>query len=289
MFGGSTGRLEHRMPALRQAAGVSRHLFMFKLFSKNEGNSCPIDVETRLWMEDAFMWLVNQFGIESIKSKSLLLPRPEDFPIQFDGSIDSMIKTAEILAGQMEISMNDVSLDTYEEGIHELGTGILDSIFTEIDPNSKEELTSGLYFDKNELGKFDILIEKRNLTDPENLIATLAHEFSHIKLMGEKRIESNDESLTDLSTVVFGLGIFNANTAFRDYKNFHSWGHNSVGYLKQREWGYALALYAYFRSEHNPEWIKYLTPNIKLDFQKSLGFICLNTDKIFKEDYQGGG
>ncbi len=50
-----------------------------------------------------------------------------------------------------------------------------------------------------------------------------------------------------------------------------------------REWGYALALYSFFRKEKNPEWIKYLTPNIKSDYIKSMGFIEANRDKVFAE------
>lgn len=149
-------------------------------------------------------------------------------------------------------------------------------------------MAAGLYFDKNEQGKYDILIEKKNLTDPENLTATLAHEFSHIKILGEKRLDFNDEQLTDLTPVVFGLGIFNANSAYKEWKSFDSYGHNSIGYLKQREWGYALALYAFFRQEENPDWIKFLTPNIKSDVKKSLDFIYANTDKVFIEEYKGG-
>jgi len=146
-----------------------------------------------------------------------------------------------------------------------------------------------LYFGRNEQGKYEILIEKKNLTNPENLVATLAHEFAHIKILGEKRLEINDEPLTDLTPVVFGLGIFNANSSFREHKSFDSYGHNSIGYLQQREWGYALALYAFFRQEENPGWIKFLTPNIKSDFKKSMDFIHANIDKVFIEGQKGSG
>lgn len=91
-----------------------------------------------------------------------------------------------------------------------------------------------------------------------------------------------------MTPVVFGLGIFNANSAYKEWKSFDSYGHNSIGYLKQREWGYALALYAFFRQEENPDWIKFLTPNIKSDVKKSLDFIYANTDKVFIEEYKGG-
>jgi hypothetical protein len=256
---------------------------MFGLFSNKQNNECPIDRSTRLWMENSFRWLAYQFGQKNIVSKPMLLPTPENFPIQYDGSKDSMMKTAEIVAGQMEIDINEVMLDNYEQNIQEFSGDMGYKIFTQIDKDSDEKLSAGLYFEKNEQGKYEIFIEKRNLNDPENLVATLAHEFSHIKILGEKRLDFNDEALTDLTTVVFGLGIFNANSAFKEHKTYNSYGYNSIGYLKQREWGYALALYAYYRKEENSDWIKFLTPNLKSDVKKSMNFINANTDKVFIE------
>ena len=261
---------------------------MFGLFSKKNNNECPIDSEMRLWMENSFLWLATQFGHDNIAAKPMLLPTPEHFPIRYDGSKESLTKTAEIVARQMEIDINEINLDTYEQNIQEFSGDFGHRIWTEVDKDRDENMAAGLYFDKNEQGKYEILIEKKNLTDPENLTATLAHEFSHIKILGEKRLDFNDEQLTDLTPVVFGLGIFNANSAYKEWKSFDSYGHNSIGYLKQREWGYALALYAFFRQEENPDWIKFLTPNIKSDVKKSLDFIHANTDKVFIEEYKGG-
>jgi hypothetical protein len=234
-------------------------------------------------MENAFLWLAAQFGHDNIATKPMLYPVPEHFPIHYDSSQESLVKTAEIVARQMEIDINEVTIDTYEQNIQEFTGDYGHRIWTEVDKESDERLSAGLYFDKNDQGKYDILIEKKNLSIPENLVATIAHEFSHIKLLGENRLDYNDESLTDLTPVVFGLGIFNANSAFKEHKSFDSYGHNSIGYLKQREWGYALALYSFFRKEKNPEWIKYLTPNIKSDYIKSMGFIKANRDKVFAE------
>ncbi len=119
-------------------------------------------------------------------------------------------------------------------------------------------------------------------------MATLAHEFAHIKLLGENRLDFNDESLTDLTTVVFGCGIFNAKSSFKEFKSFDGYGHNTLGYLKQREWGYALALYSFYRNEEKPDWIKFLSPNLKSDVKKGLDFVHANTDKVFLEEYMGG-
>jgi hypothetical protein len=258
---------------------------MFGLFSKKQNAVCPIDPEMRLWMENSFLWLATQFGHDNIATKPMLHPTPEHFPIRYDGSTESLTKTAEIVALQMEIDIDEVTLDVYEQSIQEFSGDFGHRIWTQVDKSSDSKLSSGLYHGKNEDGKYDILIEKKNLSDPENLVATLAHEFSHIKILGEKRLDFNDEELTDLTPVVFGLGIFNANSCFKEHKSFNSYGHNSIGYLKQREWGYALALYAYFRNEENSDWTKYLTPNLKSDFKKSMAFINANKDKVFIEEY----
>ena len=263
-------------------------LSMFKLFpKKDDDHKCPIDREMRLWMENAFLWLATQFGHDNIASKSMLLPTPEYFPIRYDGSMDSLLITGEIVARQMEIDFSEINLALYEQNIQEFTGDGGYRFWTELDKDSDEQLSAGLYFGKNENDKYDVFIEKRNLTDPENLVATIAHEFSHIKLLGENRLEINDEHLTDLTTVVLGLGIFNANSAYKEWKSSDGFGHNSAGYLKQREWGYALALYAYFRQEENSDWTKFLTPNIKSDFNKSMDFILANKDKVFIEEYKG--
>ncbi|OQP51058.1 hypothetical protein A4H97_04390 [Niastella yeongjuensis] len=260
---------------------------MFGLFSKKQPE-CPIDNNTRLWMEQAFVWLVQEFGQNNLLTKPMLFPTTEHFPILYNGTKESFIQTAHIIARQMEIDLQKINLDIFNESVQELKSDYGFSMFTQPDESSEVPLTAGLYFGKNESGKFDVFIEKNNLSDPEKLVATIAHEFAHIKLLDEKQVPFNDESLTDLTTVLFGIGIFNANCAFREIKNFSVRGHSTLGYLKQREWGYALALYAYFRQENNPGWINHLTPNIRSDFKKSTAFIYANPDKIFREQYNPG-
>lgn len=257
---------------------------MFGFFPK-KNKDCPIDPDTRLWMENAFLWLARQFGEEKIVSLPMLYPTPECFPIRYDGSKESLLKTGAIVARQMNIDISTVNFEVYDQDIQELSSGFGHGIWTNVDNDSGDLLSSGLYFDKNEKGIYDILIAKRNLNDPESLVATIAHEFSHIKILGEKRLDFNDEELTDLTTVIFGFGIFSANAAFKEYKSFEGYGHRSQGYLKQRDWGYALALYAYYREETVFDWIKYLTLNIRSDFKRSMDFINANKDRVFMEPY----
>ena len=59
-----------------------------------------------------------------------------------------------------------------------------------------------------------VKIDRSEFKDVEGLVGTMAHELAHVRLLGEGRIESHvfdNELLTDLTTVHFGLGIFLAN------------------------------------------------------------------------------
>jgi hypothetical protein len=247
----------------------------------NDKDTCPVEEEKRLWLEKAIKWLVNSVGEETIKSKKTLTPSQEDFPIKFNGDQSTLIKTSDIIAVQMDIAPTDIFFDVYTEGLKEINMGA-NRIFMNTGEDDKQ--TAGLYWGKKEDGKYHVAINEDNLTQPEKLIATIAHEFSHIKLLGEGRIKKNNEPLTDLTTVVYGLGIFNANAAFHFKRDINSWGYSKLGYLSQMDWGYALALVSYIRGEKSPKWIKFLDRTVKSDFLQGERFIEKNEEIIFKEE-----
>ena len=66
---------------------------------------------------DSFITKLVQFGQDTILSKQVLTPTPEDFPIRYDGTQTSLIKTAEIVATQMDVNVDEVTLQTYDENI----------------------------------------------------------------------------------------------------------------------------------------------------------------------------
>jgi hypothetical protein len=247
---------------------------MLHFFRKEEIPRCSVSEESRLWLENSFQWLADTFGKEQICSTSVLTPHFKDFPIAYNGETTSAQQTLQIVARQMSVPMDDIQLDFYEQGVREIDAGGLFGNRIFLKDDERDKLSAGLYWGRNpDDGKYHLWLEKEKLKQPELMVATLAHEIAHIKLLGEGRLEENDERLTDLTTVVFGLGIFNANAAFQDHKGFDSWGYSKLGYLKQMEWGYALALFARFRNEQLPDWTSFLTPNIKGDFKRSMKFI----------------
>jgi tetratricopeptide (TPR) repeat protein len=254
---------------------------MFGFFRKNN-NECPVNEDTREWMERCILWLTNSFGKENIRARKIIVPNFDNFPIKYNGQPQTAFETMKIVARQMEINPEEIHIDIYREGQREIDTGSVMGNRMFLQNKEGEKYSGGLYFGKQDDGKYHIAMEESKLKDPLQIVATLSHELSHIKLLGEKRIKQNNEHLTDLTTVIFGLGIFNANVSFQTKNSYDSWSWSKSGYLSQMEWAYALALFAHIREEENPDWINFLSRNIKSDFIKSANFIRNNPDKIFK-------
>ena len=242
---------------------------------------CPVDEATRQWIDQCFAWMNQNLREGIITSQRILVPDFSDFPIVYDGSGASAIKTLNVVAPQMELSTDDILLHFYTEGETQIGSpdGRGTTMFIGSDGDSGR--SGGLYWGKNEEdNKYHIGLEIKVLRDPEEIVATLTHEIAHIKLLGEERIEENNEPLTDLSTIAYGLGIFNANCAFKYSQNSRSWGYKKLGYLSQMEWGYALALHAYLRKDYEPDWVKYLCENVSVDFKNSMLFLQQNSEEL---------
>lgn len=255
---------------------------MFGFSKIKRPNTCPISENNRIWLENSFLLLLDFFGKEDTKKRKVLIPHYSDFPIKYTENEQSAFDTLKIVAGQMEINFDEIQLDFYNEHVKEISTGspFGRGIFLNAENNNNG--AAGLYWGKGENNKYEISLVRGKLKQPENMVATLAHELAHIKLLGENRIEKNDEKLTDLTTVIFGLGIFNANAAFQTFTKVDSYGWRKMGYLSQMEWGYALSLFAHVRGEKSPGWINHLTLNIKGDFIQGQNFIEANENLIFQ-------
>jgi hypothetical protein len=113
-------------------------------------------------------------------------------------------------------------------------------------------------------GRGIVTIDGNQAREPMALVATIAHELGHERLIGEGLHDpdaADHEPLTDLLTVVFGLGVFAANAAFEYRTDPGAWRTSRLGYLTEPMWGYALGRYAWLRGETAPEWTRHLDTN----------------------------
>lgn len=256
---------------------------MFRFSKIKRPDTCPVPEEIRIWLESAFLLLLDFFDREKTLQKKVLIPHYNDFPIQYNGDEETSFRTLQIIATQMEIPFEAIHLEFYDDDVKEVSTGNIYGQGTFLGTRNNRSGPAGVYWGKDDSGKFIVSLVRSRFSQPENMVATLAHELAHIKLLGEERMPHNDEKLTDLTTVLFGLGIFNANAAFQTYTGIGYSGWQSMGYLKQMEWGYALALFAHLRGEQTPSWTNHLNRTVKGDFIQGQNYIKRNPDKIFQQ------
>jgi hypothetical protein len=230
----------------------------------------PLDKENIGWIINSFNWIINEFGIGTLLNSEIIIPVKEKIPININPSVNYAKELVDFVAEKMGINKNSISVDFYNQSQMKLDANIITQRYED------DKTSSGQYWGKTKRGKYQISLETSQLNDPIRLIATIAHELSHIKLLGEKRIKKNDENLTDLIPIIFGFGIFNANSIFQFHQDSFGWRMSSQGYLNENMYGFALAIFANIRNDLHPNWSIYLKTTVREEFEKSMIYIEKN-------------
>jgi len=116
-----------------------------------------------------------------------------------------------------------------------------------------------------------------SVDDPWTLVATLAHELAHYILMAIRdRLPGGDdmhEYATDLLTVYMGFGLFGANCAFNFSRNNWEWKWSRKGYLPERAWAFALALFFQLREQSVDEAERFLKASLVTDLDHATRYL----------------
>jgi hypothetical protein len=232
---------------------------------------CPVEADDKIWIEESMQWLLEEFGRETFRRIRVILPTDEFFPDEYLGEEEDAEALVERVCGYMNVNRDRLEVEFFADEYGEFHRNLC---FME----GSSEGASGHYNKRRD--RFIISLESSQLSDPMSLVATVAHELGHVRLLGEGRIHSgfeDHEPLTDLLTVFFGLGLFTANSAF----SFNQWNDNSnqrwrieyKGYLTEEMLGYALALFASMRGERNPAWSEFLEGSVRTYFRVALKYL----------------
>lgn len=240
------------------------------LFDWLFGAECPLELDERAWFDAAWLWLQEEFGAELPLQVTPIEPTPAFFPDAYDGSEAAARALFTRVQGYMQLAEQPLKLRFYAER----------------DPDQRGALSGRVEHHEGSAGTFQqayggatptISLEVNQLRDPMALVATVAHELGHVHLIGHGRLtgeEEHHEPLTDLLTVYFGLGVFNANATIRESNwqdlEFSGWSVGRSGYLTQEQFGYALALFAHRRGEAKPAWAEHLCTDVAAYFRRSL-------------------
>lgn len=246
---------------------------MFGLFRP----TCPCDPAAKDWVEARLQWLVDEFPDTAFTGRPVVLPTPEFFPDPYDGSKRAVRVLLDRVCEYMDVIPDLVALKFVADAgkiwmVNEAGQGIAGA--------------AGTYEEGKR--KFIIRIDESGLDHPMGLVGTTAHELAHVRLLGESRImreEFDNELLTDLMTVAFGLGIFLANTPRNwdsDLKKWPDTDLNRPEYMSPPMFGYALAHLAWHRGEEWPDWARHLNWSVRGEFKQALRYLQKTGDSWFR-------
>lgn len=229
---------------------------------------CPVNEDQRLWIEESVDWLIGDFQDYDLLRSQVVLPTPEFFPDAFSGTEQCVRRMVDRVCMYMHIDPGRLDVQLFDDRPDWMAHPALG--------RTSHHGPAGLFIPDDENDKIVLGIESSGVSDPMSLVATIAHELGHVHLIADNRLtrdRSDHEPLTDLLTVLFGMGIFTANSAFTfrqwDDDTKHGWSARKLGYLSEEMYGYALALYALLRSETPPQWARYLTHNVKVYMSRS--------------------
>jgi hypothetical protein len=212
---------------------------MLKLFGK--GRFLEADVED--WLLEAWAWLLTEFGgMDRLRRSPMVRPTREFFPpTDTKGHARALylFDQVKLWAG---LKSWPCELEAFDRP-----TGV------------RVAETFAIRHGKSAHGTFRttdnraIVSYASDLVDhPMRLIATLAHELSHYRLLVVARTDPPggrelEELATELAVVFAGFGVFGANTAFEftQHRDAFSqgWSARTSGYLSERSWAFAIALF----------------------------------------------
>jgi hypothetical protein len=245
----------------------------------NNKENLPITEEDRIWVNEHLLWLASELGEDYFKNITTKLPTKDYFDYRFSGNEGDAEYLLKKIMEYMNISGWEINLMYYSEQPQEFSEGIVSTPSDNLKGSWKGSV--GKYVDKG-FGQKEIWIEIGQLQNTESLIATIAHELSHYKLLGESHI-SDDEYLTDLTAVAYGFGIFISNSLFTfsqwSGSSHQGWKMKRQGYLPDQLIAYAMAWLSKYRNE-NLNLSQYLNKTSYKYYKQCIEFIEKNPDKI---------
>jgi len=250
------------------------------LFGKPKPTVTPEDKE---WVEDAFLWFEEQYSRDFLKRVKVIEPTKEFFGHQFLGKEEDAQFVLTKCMEYMDIKSVDVQLYFFSEAPLEFDDEGIVVTQKEDGAGTKDSYALGKYSEKGP-NNFEIGLELSQLKNPQSMIATIAHELSHLILLGEGRLEENNEELTDLNCIALGFGIFISNSIF-NFQQWHGtshqgWNANRQGYIPEQVATYAMAVFNKYQNNLT-DWSRHLNKGVKKMYERNLKY--LNSNESFSK------
>jgi hypothetical protein len=233
---------------------------------------CPVSDRERDWIEENMQWLRGEFGDDRLTAP-VTLPTKDFFPPPFSGSDADVLGVVTAVARYMGAT-GEVLVAFTDDYDHAQQLARL------MPGGFRVHGAAGAYRDHG--GSAIVTLDRSGSREPARLLAVIAHEVGHVRLLGEGRIDTgraDHEPLTDLATVYLGMGVFTANAAFSfgtvggSGLEATGWRAQRLGYLTEQMFGYALARWALMRGQPDPDWARYLDTNPRVYMKQAIRHI----------------
>jgi hypothetical protein len=231
--------------------------------------------EKAAWIYDSYAWLGRHLPRRDLPlRRRLILPTLEFFPDKFSNDHASAKKVLDRMRAHMGMSNWDCTLMVGGAQESDLNSAMSNSGVV------GERTFSDAAGTFQRRGRI-ITYSSGLLQEPLVLTATIAHELCHLLLSEVPEFnhirESDREPLTDLTSVVEGLGLFSCHAAFqfRQWSDplSHGWSVRRLGYLTEEEFAFAIGIFT-IRNEVSPDLVmKYLRQNPRQVFSDSLNYV----------------
>jgi hypothetical protein len=241
----------------------------------------PVDRKTATWFKASMYWFGRVFGTEVFYRDPILPTAGFLADVNDSVSRDQVENLVAHLCGLMKVDPGLVKVELFDGSAEKKEAAL-----------TGRKRTVGHFRVKD--GQAIIALDQSEFSDPVILTAIAVHELCHMRLQGHvPRDAADGERLTDLLTVYFGFGIFTTNAAMSFARAGRGWtiisrgelddralnaasrleGYGRLGYLKSREFGYALACYSWLRREETvPGWARYVNPGPYVYLEQTLAY-----------------
>ena len=237
--------------------------------------------EDEEWHLATWKFLLDKFGgIARLKASPLITATREFFP---PTEATGHERAAHIFACIKKLAGMENWPCTLLAQPERVRTQVSEFVFLKI---LDKDLPLGTFSAQN--GEVTITYDPASLDQPAVLVSTLAHELAHYLLAGVRDEvpggEEMHEFTTDLATVFLGFGLFGANRAFEFSQHGDAlgqgWKYSTAGYLRERDWVFAIAVFLALCGEPAAALKKLLKPHLYADLRAAEKYLAKNPDVL---------
>lgn len=247
---------------------------MFEFFK----TECPVEEIEKKWIEDSVSWFfapLREIKFKDFEYINIASYFPSDNVTLAEVHLNKIFEKVKRHLGFPEDLVCEIRLVEHDD--IPLPEGLKMQQYT------GESLTCRGYMLDN---KFILDVNSKYLDSPLYIVSRVAYSLVFYKLVNEKVLKEVNGFINELATVLFGFGVFQANSIINQRKwsgvSHYGWRVGRTGFFSQQMIGYALALSSFIREDKDQEWSVNLCRDVKAYFDRSNKFIKLNSDYYTK-------